>query len=169
MTATLHYKLSERTTPYMGKTAAATAIFNLQILKCKGYDVPQYIRMDVWDLGSFSKAFVQAHRKSQPNTLHPNTLVICTRVHPVRIRAKRKAVAEFKAQSQPRGGDQAEKAHTMKAPAPTLSLGGGLIYSLRCCRWTGIEHSWAAPEGSVRVRVRVGRVVCAGMRVEGGE
>ena len=93
MTATLHYKLSERTTPYMGKTAAATAIFNLQILKCKGYYGPQYIRMDVWDLGSFSKAFVQAHRKSQQNTLQPNTLGICTLLHPGRSRADCKAVA----------------------------------------------------------------------------
>ena len=72
-------------------------------------------------------------------------------------------------------GDQAAYAHTVNAPAPSLSLGGGLIYSPRCCSRSGIEHSWAAPEGAcacVCVRacrvcvVRVGSVVCAEMRAE---
>ena len=44
--------------------------------------------------------------------------------------------------------DQAAFAHTMKAPAPSLSLGGGLIYSLRCCTWDQIEHSPASHRGA---------------------
>ena len=74
-------------------------------------------------------------------------------------------------------GDQAADPHTVKAPAPSLSLGGGLIYGPRCCSRSGIEHSWVAPRGAcacvcgyvsgVRV-VRVGCVVCVGMWVECG-
>ena len=45
-------------------------------------------------------------------------------------------------------GDQAASAHTVKAPAPSLSSGGGLIYSPRCGSWSGIEHSWAAQRGA---------------------
>ena len=44
--------------------------------------------------------------------------------------------------------DQAAFAHTMKAPAPSLSLGGGLIYSPRCCTWDQIEHSPASHRGA---------------------
>jgi hypothetical protein len=36
----------------------------------------------------------------------------------------------------------------MKAPAPSLSLGGGLIYSTRCCTWDQIEHSPALHRGA---------------------
>ena len=44
--------------------------------------------------------------------------------------------------------DQVAFAHTMKAPAPSLSLGGGLIYSPRCCTWDQIEHSPASHRGA---------------------
>jgi hypothetical protein len=55
--------------------------------------------------------------------------------------------------------DQAAFAHTVKAPAPSLSLGGGLIYSPRCCTWDQIDHSLASHRGA---RWRVCVCVCKG-------
>ena len=79
---------------YIEKTAPDQRFSISLSFKCKRHDGHQNIRIDVADLGPFSKTFVPAHRKSQPNTLTPNTLVICTRAHPGRIRAERKVVAE---------------------------------------------------------------------------
>ena len=62
--------------------------------KCREVNGLQTVGIDVAYLGPLSKPFVPVHRKSQPNTLQPNTLVICTRVHPGQIRADYKEVTE---------------------------------------------------------------------------
>ena len=67
---------------------------NTSAARSRRVNALQTVGTDVAYLGSLSKAFVPVHRKSQPNTLQPNTLIICTRVHPGQIRADYKEVTE---------------------------------------------------------------------------